>query len=98
MFFNLTCRYAVPKRKRNFRQQGEKIINNVVHFEMPYDNRERVAKFYESVFGWQKQMIGENMGNYALATTTGADENGPQNPGAIKLYKKSMPRKFQLNI
>jgi len=58
-------------------------MNSVVHFEMPYDNRKRVAKFYESAFGWQTQMLGENMGNYVLATTTETDENGPKNPGAI---------------
>jgi len=58
-------------------------MNSVVHFEMPYDNRERMAKFYETVFGWQTQMLGEDMGNYVLATTTETDENGPKNPGAI---------------
>jgi predicted enzyme related to lactoylglutathione lyase len=44
-------------------------MDPVVHFEMPYDNRERVAKFYQSVFGWELQMFGEDMGNYVLATT-----------------------------
>lgn len=44
-------------------------MDPVVHFEMPYDNRERVAKFYRSVFGWELQMFGEDMGNYVLATT-----------------------------
>jgi predicted enzyme related to lactoylglutathione lyase len=58
-------------------------MNSVVHFEMPYDNRERMAKFYETVFGWQTQMLGEDMGNYVLATTTETDENGPKNSGAI---------------
>jgi uncharacterized protein len=58
-------------------------VNPVVHFEMPYDSRERVAKFYESAFGWQMQMLGENMGNYVLATTTPTDESGPTKPGAI---------------
>jgi predicted enzyme related to lactoylglutathione lyase len=55
----------------------------VVHFEMPYDDRTRMAKFYESVFGWQMQMLGEDMGNYVLATTTETDESGPKKPGAI---------------
>jgi predicted enzyme related to lactoylglutathione lyase len=41
-------------------------MNPVVHFEMPYDNRVRTAKFYESVFGWQTQMLGEDMCNYVL--------------------------------
>ncbi len=45
-------------------------MNPVVHFEMPYDDRERMAKFYQNVFGWQTQMLGEEMGNYVLATTT----------------------------
>jgi len=58
-------------------------MNPVVHFEMPFDNRERMAKFYESAFGWQTQMLGEDMGNYVLATTTETDENGPKKPGAI---------------
>ncbi len=58
-------------------------MNPVVHFEMPYDNRVRMAKFYESVFGWQTQMLGEDMGDYVLATTTETDESGPKRPGAI---------------
>ena len=58
-------------------------MNSVVHFEMPYDDRKRVAKFYESAFGWQMQMFGEDMGNYVLATTVETDEKGPKRPGAI---------------
>jgi uncharacterized protein len=58
-------------------------MNSVVHFEMPYDDRKRMAKFYESAFGWQTKMLGEEMGNYVLATTTETDEEGPKKPGAI---------------
>ena len=58
-------------------------MNPVVHFEMPYDDRERMAKFYGSAFGWQTQMFGEEMGNYVLATTTESDEKGPRTPGTI---------------
>lgn len=58
-------------------------MNPVVHFEMPYDNQVRMAKFYESAFGWQMKMLGEDMGNYVLATTTESGECGPKNPGAI---------------
>ncbi len=58
-------------------------MNPVVHFEMPYDDRERMAKFYGSTFGWQTQMLGEEMGDYVLATTTETDEKGPKKPGAI---------------
>ena len=58
-------------------------MNRVVHFEMPYDSRERMAKFYESAFDWQTRMLGEEMGNYVLATTTESDEQGPKTRGAI---------------
>jgi uncharacterized protein len=33
-------------------------MNSVVHFEMPYDDRERLAKFYQNAFGWQTRMLG----------------------------------------
>lgn len=59
------------------------MMNPVVHFEMPYDDRKRMAKSYESAFGWQTRMLGEDMGNYVLATTTETNESGPQRPGAI---------------
>lgn len=58
-------------------------MSSAVHFEMPYEERERMAKFYQTVFGWQTQMLGEEMGNYVLATT--AEMNGctPKQPGRI---------------
>jgi len=58
-------------------------MDPVVHFEMPYNNRKRMAKFYASAFGWQTQMLGEDMDNYVLATTTETGDNGPKRPGAI---------------
>jgi predicted enzyme related to lactoylglutathione lyase len=59
-------------------------MNPVIHFEMPYDQRDRMAKFYASAFGWQTQMFGEEMGNYVLATTTASDNTGrPKTAGAI---------------
>ncbi len=58
-------------------------MDPVVHFEMPYDNRERMAQFYTSSFGWQTQLLGEDMGNYVLATSVETDEKGPRRPGAI---------------
>lgn len=58
-------------------------MDPVVHFEMPYDNRTRMGKFYETAFGWQIHMLGEGMGNYVLATTTETGDSGPLKPGAI---------------
>jgi uncharacterized protein len=61
----------------------EKTMNPVVHFEMPAENRQRMADFYSKTFGWQTQMLGQDMGNYVVATTTESDEKGPKKPGAI---------------
>jgi predicted enzyme related to lactoylglutathione lyase len=59
-------------------------MNPVVHFEMPADDRKRMADFYSSVFGWQTQFLGEEMGNYVTVTTTETGENGrPKMAGAI---------------
>ena len=58
-------------------------MDPVVHFEMPYDDRKRMAKSYRSAFGWKMQMLGEEMGNYVTAATTETGEKGPKKPGRI---------------
>jgi predicted enzyme related to lactoylglutathione lyase len=61
-----------------------KKMNPVVHFEMPAEDRKRMSDFYSNVFGWQTQMLGEEMGNYVTVATTETDENRmPKTPGAI---------------
>ena len=60
-----------------------KNMDPVVHFEMPADDRARVAKFYSDVFGWQAQLLGTEMGDYVLVQTTASDDGGPLKPGAI---------------
>ena len=59
-------------------------MNPVVHFEMPAEDRKRMADFYTNVFGWQTKFFGEDMGNYVTVATSEPDENGrPKMPGAI---------------
>ncbi len=50
-------------------------MNSVVHFEMPYENGERLVKFYSEAFGWQMQKLGKDMSYHITATTTETDEN-----------------------
>lgn len=58
--------------------------NPVVHFEMPYENSDRLAKFYSEAFGWGMQKFGEEMGNYVTAATAETDENRMvKTPGTI---------------
>jgi predicted enzyme related to lactoylglutathione lyase len=67
--------------------------NPVVHFEMGYQDEERMCKFYESVFGWQTERMGPKMGNYVVAKTAESDKKTgrPKNPGSINggFYKKT---------
>ena len=58
-------------------------MNPVVHFEIPYVDRQRIATFYESAFSWKIEMLGEDMGNYVLATTAIADARKGASAGAI---------------
>ena len=59
-------------------------MNPVVHFEMPYENRERLIQFYSQAFGWQMKKLGQEMGDYVTAATTETDENNMiKKPGAI---------------
>jgi len=58
-------------------------MNPVVHFEMPFEDRKRMAEFYSKAFGWKTEMLGPDMGDYVVVTTTESDENGPKKPGAI---------------
>ncbi|MBV8520095.1 MAG: VOC family protein [Acidobacteria bacterium] len=59
-------------------------MNPVIHFELPAEDRQRMANFYTKTFGWQTQLLGPEMNDYVLARTTESDENGqPNHPGAI---------------
>ena len=58
-------------------------MNPVMHFEMPYDDHARVMKFYNNVFGWELKKLGEDMGNYVLATTANKDVKPNVPRGAI---------------
>ena len=58
-------------------------MNPVVHFEMPAEDRTRMAAFYEKAFGWKTQMLGPEMGDYVLVTTAEADVKPGAPAGAI---------------
>src|SRR3954465_14465382 len=67
--------------------------NPVVHFEMPYEDQQRVTNFYSKAFGWQMQKMGSEMGNYVTAATAETDENRMvKTPGTINggFYDLSM--------
>jgi hypothetical protein len=59
-------------------------MDPVVHFEMPYENPDRLVKFYARAFDWQMDKQGQDMGNYVTANTTEIDEKRMvKTPGAI---------------
>ncbi|RQO55400.1 glyoxalase [Paucibacter sp. KBW04] len=58
-------------------------MNPVIHFELPYLDRARAARFYAEAFGWQTQMLGEEMGHYLLLTTATSDAQPGAPAGSI---------------
>lgn len=57
------------------------MTGRVVHFEIPFEDRERAGAFYAEAFGWQLSSLAE-MG-YVLATTGPSDQGPPSEPGFI---------------
>ena len=58
-------------------------MNAVVHFELPYEDKKRAMKFYESAFDWKLQDLGEEGNDYVLATTAETDAKPGFPAGAI---------------
>jgi uncharacterized protein len=66
------------------KKQTKPKMDPVVHFEMPYEDKKRLIRFYSEAFGWQMQDLGDEMGQYVTAATTEIDENRMiQRPGVI---------------
>src|SRR5690349_12500863 len=66
-------------------------MDPVVHFEVGYNDRERMKKFYSGVFGWNMKQYGPDMGNYVVAQTSETDDKGMiKKPGSINggFYQK----------
>ncbi len=72
-------------------------MDPVIHFELPYEDAQRIAGFYEVAFGWQTESMGEKMGNYVLATTALTDAKKGAQAGAINggFYKKTQDQPAQ---
>jgi uncharacterized protein len=57
-------------------------MDKVVHFEIPYDNKERASKFYSGIFGWKLLDIPEM--DYTMVHAAKVDEkNMVMENGAI---------------
>ncbi|HLN22237.1 MAG TPA: VOC family protein [Bacteroidales bacterium] len=58
--------------------------NPVVHFELPAEDKKRMADFYSEAFSWEPHFLGEEMGNYVTVSTAETDKDGMiQQKGAI---------------
>lgn len=71
-------------------------MDPVVHFEMPYENRRRMADFYAEAFGWTANMLGSEMGEYVVVMTGEFDKKsqrpkltGQINGGFFKRTKEN---------
>jgi predicted enzyme related to lactoylglutathione lyase len=63
----------------------------VVHFEIPYDDKDRANAFYTEAFGWTLTPIPEM--DYVLASTGPSEEGPPSQPGFINggLLERGLP-------
>jgi len=68
------------------------MANSVVHFEISYDELDRVKRFYSEVFGWAFQDLGEEMGGYVLVYPNG-DVNEARSADGINggMMRRSEP-------
>jgi uncharacterized protein len=73
-------------------------MHPVVHFEMPYEDRQRMADFYAKTFGWRPQLLGPEMGEYVVVATSETDEKTkfPKKPGMINggFFKKTKETQY----
>jgi hypothetical protein len=58
-------------------------MDPVVHFELPYRDAGRIARFYTAAFGWKTEAFSAEMADYVLATTAESDAKPGQPAGAI---------------
>lgn len=68
--------------------------NPVVHFEMPYEDIERLKKFYQDSFGWTMHDTPPELSGYVVAHTAETDEkNMVKTPGTINggFFKRNSP-------
>lgn len=57
-------------------------MDKVVHFEIPFDNKQRAMQFYSQSFGWQLTEMPEM--KYVMAHTVAVDDRQmPKESGAI---------------
>lgn len=73
---------------------GGKIMDKVVHFEIPADNLARAQKFYKEIFGWQINKWSGEGDEYYMVTTVETDKEGmPKTPGAVNggMMKRQVP-------
>jgi uncharacterized protein len=64
-------------------------MDKVVHFEVPFDDKERAQKFYKDVFDWGMNDMPEM--NYTIVHTVEVDDKMmPKESGAINggMYKR----------
>jgi uncharacterized protein len=69
-------------------------MDRVVHFEIPFDKKDRAVKFYKKTFGWKTQDLPEIQ--YVMAYTSKTDrQNMVKEPGGINggMFKRNKPAK-----
>jgi predicted enzyme related to lactoylglutathione lyase/uncharacterized protein YndB with AHSA1/START domain len=85
---------SVLKTMKDVIEHKPEDFNKVVHFELPYENKERACSFYSNIFGWELLEIpdsGESSMGYIMIHSAKTDKNNMvSEKGAINggLFKR----------
>ena len=73
--------------------------HTVVHFEIPADSMERAVGFYQNLFGWKFEKVGDGEMEYWLIMTVPVDQEGmPKEPGVNGgMMKRIVPEQTPVN-
>jgi predicted enzyme related to lactoylglutathione lyase len=75
------------------------LMDKVVHFEIPFDNKSRASQFYSEIFGWKLLDIPEM--EYTMIHAAKTDKNNMvAEPGAINggLFQRNDPAKHPMIV
>jgi predicted enzyme related to lactoylglutathione lyase len=72
------------------------VMDRVVHFEIPFDDKPRAMKLYAGTFGWQPTDMPQM--NYVGVQTAEVDQQQmPKERGAIRVSSRQSARRLDVD-
>jgi predicted enzyme related to lactoylglutathione lyase len=68
----------------------------VVHFEIPFDNKQRAMKFYADSFGWRLMDMADM--NYVMAYSVDVDEQNKRGRSTVGCSRAPRKRRIRCSM